>query len=97
MSTASFKFEADDLSEHEIYELMKLHDDLAWRLVWEKAVLAEATSKIEGFRLDSKQISGIDRKTIPMVKLYAAGKLQANFLEVMACPGGCEHGPCSMK
>ena len=34
----------DNLSEHEIYELMKLQDDLAWRLVWEKAVLAEAKS-----------------------------------------------------
>ena len=33
-----------NLSEHEIYELMKLQDDLAWRLVWEKAVLAEAKS-----------------------------------------------------
>lgn len=34
----------ENLSEHEIYELLKLHDDLAWRLVWEKAVLAEAKS-----------------------------------------------------
>ena len=33
-----------NLSEHEIYELLKLQDDLAWRLVWEKAVLAEAKS-----------------------------------------------------
>ena len=35
---------AENLSEHEIYELMKLQDDLAWRIVWEKAVLAEAKS-----------------------------------------------------
>ena len=34
----------ENLSEHEIYELMKLQDDLAWRIVWEKAVLAEAKS-----------------------------------------------------
>ena len=33
-----------NLSEHEIFELLKLQDDLAWRLVWEKAVLAEAKS-----------------------------------------------------
>ena len=33
-----------NLSEHEIYELMKLQDELAWRLVWEKAVLAEVKS-----------------------------------------------------
>ncbi len=62
-----------------------------------EAVLAEATSKIEGFRLDAKQISGIDRKTVNLVKLYVAGKMPGNFLEVMACPGGCEHGPCSLK
>ena len=60
-------------------------------------MLAEATSKIEGFRLDAKQISGIDRKTVNLVKLYVAGKMPGNFLEVMACPGGCEHGPCSLK
>jgi len=62
-----------------------------------EAVLDEALSHTPDFKLNSKQINGIDRKTIPMVKLYAAGKLQTNFLEVMACPGGCEHGPCSMK
>ena len=62
-----------------------------------EAVLDEATSKIPGFKLDSKQISGIDRKTCALVKLYAAGKLPVNFLEVMACPGGCQSGPCSLK
>ncbi|MBR4615529.1 MAG: hypothetical protein IKO55_07990, partial [Kiritimatiellae bacterium] len=37
-----------------------------------------------------------DRKTCAMVKLYAAGKMPVNFLEVMACPGGCQNGPCSL-
>ena len=61
-----------------------------------EAVLAEATSKIPDFQLTAKQIDGIDRKTCAMLKLYAAGKLPANFLEVMACPGGCVNGPCSL-
>lgn len=61
-----------------------------------EAVLAQATSKIPDFRLAAKQIDGIDRKTCAMLKLYAAGKLSANFLEVMACPGGCVNGPCSL-
>ena len=61
-----------------------------------EAVLSEATAKIPGFRLNSKQINGIDRKTCTMMKLYAAGKLPVNFLEVMACPGGCVNGPCSL-
>ena len=61
-----------------------------------EAVLAEATAKIPDFRLNAKQINGIDRKTCAMLRLYASGKLPANFLEVMACPGGCVNGPCSM-
>ena len=61
-----------------------------------EAVLAEATAKIPGFTLNAKQINGIDRKSCAMLKLYAAGKLPANFLEVMACPGGCVNGPCSL-
>ncbi len=61
-----------------------------------EAVLDEATQKIPGFKLNAKQVSGIDRKTCAVVKLYASGKLPANFLEVMACPGGCQNGPCSL-
>jgi [FeFe] hydrogenase (group B1/B3) len=62
-----------------------------------EAVLAEATAKIPGFQLAAKQINGIDRKTCTMLKLYASGKMPANFLEVMACPGGCVNGPCSLS
>lgn len=62
-----------------------------------EAVLAEATAKIPGFKLDSKQINGIDKRTLGMLKLHQAGKLPANFLEVMACPGGCVNGPCSLR
>jgi [FeFe] hydrogenase (group B1/B3) len=62
-----------------------------------EAVLAEATAKIPDFQLAAKQINGIDRKTCAMLKLYAAGKLPANFLEVMACSGGCVNGPCSLS
>ena len=39
-----FHVNAEQLSDHEIYELLKLQDDLAWRMVWEKAVLAEVRS-----------------------------------------------------
>lgn len=62
-----------------------------------EAVLEEATAKIPGFKLKSKQVSGIDRKTCAMLKLHAAGKLPGNFIEVMACPGGCVNGPCGLK
>ena len=62
------------------------------------AVVKELADKLpEGFKLDAKAINGIDKKSIAMLKLYASGKLPANFLEVMCCPGGCVNGPCSLK
>ena len=51
----------------------------------------------DDFKLDVKAINGIDKKNIAMLKMYAAGKIPANFLEVMCCPGGCVNGPCSLK
>lgn len=62
-----------------------------------EAVLGEATAHIPDFKLNAKQISGIDKKSVNMIRLYALGKLPANFVEVMACAGGCEHGPCALK
>ncbi len=41
-------------------------------------------------------ISDIDRKSITLLR--SAGKTQkapAQFIEVMACPGGCITGPCA--
>ena len=48
------------------------------------------------FKLDSRFIDGLDRKSVAMIRLYAAGKLPGNFLEVMSCKGGCVGGPCSL-
>jgi [FeFe] hydrogenase (group B1/B3) len=62
-----------------------------------EAVLAEATSRIPGFKLNARQINGIDRKTCAMLKAHASGRTGVNFLEVMACEGGCVNGPCSIK
>ena len=62
-----------------------------------EAVLTELGGFKDDFKLDAKAINGIDRKTVAMLKLYAAGKLPANFLEVMCCAGGCVNGPCSLK
>jgi iron only hydrogenase large subunit-like protein len=62
-----------------------------------EAVLEEATGKIPGFKLESKSIDGIDRKTVATLRLHDMGKLPGNFIEVMACPGGCVNGPCSLR
>jgi iron only hydrogenase large subunit-like protein len=63
-----------------------------------EAVIHEAGGGFpEGFKLNAKAINGIDRKTPMLLKMYANGKIPANFLEVMCCPGGCINGPCSLK
>ncbi len=41
-------------------------------------------------------INGLDKKAVKQLKLYAMGKLPGNFLEVMACEGGCVGGPCAI-
>jgi len=41
-------------------------------------------------------INGIDKKAVKQLKLHAKGKLPGNFLEVMACEGGCVGGPCAI-
>ena len=44
------------------------------------------------------QIANIDKKNINALKVYArTGKTPAQFIEVMACEGGCISGPCSHK
>ena len=60
-----------------------------------KAVLTDLDMP-KNFKLDAKFIDGIDKRTCAMLKLYGAGKLPANFLEVMACHGGCVSGPTSL-
>ncbi len=47
-------------------------------------------------RIDGKLINPLDRKNMRLLKLHALGKLPGNFLEVMACEGGCVGGPCAL-
>ncbi len=61
------------------------------------AVLAEAAKHDPDLKLNTKSIDGLDKKSVAILKLYAAGKLPASFLEVMACNGGCINGPCSLN
>ncbi len=63
-----------------------------------EAVLHQMCGSDSGstLKLEAGFINGIDRKTLPLLKIHAAGKLQKNFLEVMGCEGGCASGPCSI-
>ncbi len=38
-------------------------------------------------------MDGLDKKQIKLLKMYAKGNTPGNFLEVMACEGGCIAGP----
>lgn len=39
-------------------------------------------------------VANINKKNIALLKAYAKGKAPGNFIEVMACEGGCISGPC---
>ncbi len=45
----------------------------------------------------SQVVDGINRQNMKLLKVYAAKGIQGNFLEVMACEGGCVNGPCSTE
>lgn len=40
------------------------------------------------------QVSNLNKKNINLLKAYSKGKAPGNFIEVMACEGGCISGPC---
>ncbi len=40
------------------------------------------------------QVANLNKKNIGLLRAYAKGKAPGNFIEVMACEGGCISGPC---
>lgn len=40
------------------------------------------------------QVSDLHKKNVALLRAYAKGKAPGNFIEVMACEGGCISGPC---
>jgi [FeFe] hydrogenase (group B1/B3) len=57
------------------------------------AILAKCDKTIT---LNTEFIDGLDQKTIRRLKDYAHKEGKTNFLEVMACEGGCIGGPCTI-
>lgn len=52
--------------------------------------------KLDVDALNAIQVSNLDRKNIAQLSVYArTGKAPAQFIEVMACEGGCITGPSS--
>jgi [FeFe] hydrogenase (group B1/B3) len=40
------------------------------------------------------QVADLNKKNVALLRAYAKGKAPGNFIEVMACEGGCISGPC---
>jgi iron only hydrogenase large subunit-like protein len=53
--------------------------------------------KAIGLKVDIKavQIEGLNKKSMSLLKAFCKGKGTGNFIEVMACEGGCIAGPSS--
>jgi iron only hydrogenase large subunit-like protein len=64
------------------------------------AILEEKKKTEEALKdlpeIKSDFINGLTPKAVKQLKLYAQGKIPGNFLEVMACEGGCVGGPCAI-
>ena len=46
--------------------------------------------------INAMQVSNLNKKNIALLRAYAkSGKCPSQFIEVMACEGGCITGPCS--
>lgn len=43
--------------------------------------------------VNEMKINGINKKSMALLKTFAKGRATANFIEVMACEGGCVGGP----
>jgi len=56
-----------------------------------------AAIKTQNLQIDVKSLSvdGLNKKSINLLKAFSKGKASAQFIEVMACEGGCIAGPVS--
>ena len=64
------------LSDHEVYELLKLRDDLAWKLVWEKVVLAEAKSLRSSAMMCQWGVTSEELLSMLFMDMVGKGKLE---------------------
>ena len=56
----------------------------------------KAYLKEEADKINAVQVANLDKKAIGTLRAYAkSGKAPGQFIEVMACEGGCITGPCS--
>ncbi len=64
-----------DASDHVVWEHLKLQDEQAWALAWEKAVLAEVRSLRSGSKARQWGVSAEELMSMLYVEMVGAGKL----------------------
>jgi len=57
-------------------------------------VIAAVAKMYPNLGIKSIQVANLNKKNIGLLRAYAKGKAPGNFIEVMACEGGCISGPC---
>ena len=97
---AAFEIDVASEPEIELEREVKAHArGFATSCGVSSAILVEMKNnhpEMEIPELKSEFINGLDKKAVKQLSLYAKGKLPGNFLEVMACEGGCVGGPCAI-
>lgn len=58
-------------------------------------VIAAVQSMYPNVGIKPIQVSNLNKKNVGLLRAYTKGKAPGNFIEVMACEGGCISGPCS--
>jgi [FeFe] hydrogenase (group B1/B3) len=57
-------------------------------------VIAAVQQMYPNLGIQPIQVANLNKKNIGLLRAYAKGKAPGNFVEVMACEGGCISGPC---
>ncbi len=57
-------------------------------------VIAAVQSMYPNVGIKPIQVSNLNKRNVGLLRAYTKGKAPGNFIEVMACEGGCISGPC---
>lgn len=93
---AAFEGMGIEIKEDQTYTVSHVSSRDAHGFAQTGGVTAAVVAKAgEGFEFTSLKIAPLNKKNIAMMKVYAKmpAKTPAQFIEVMACEGGCISGP----
>ena len=84
-----------EMTDEKVYNIPFTVDRTAYGFAQNGGVTAAVLKHINGaFEFTAQQISPLDKKNVNLLKAYGkTGKSPVQFLEIMACEGGCISGP----